>query len=70
MDIPPPIPSSGAQGGITPLHSACYIGYIYIGSLEVVKTLVASGADVKAKTNVSETIAGFRLTVVRLEVGG
>ena len=55
-DVPPPPhpplplpPPSGTQYGITPLIWASLKGH-----LEVVKTLVASGADVNAKTNVSD----------------
>ena len=38
---------SSTQNGRTSLHLACHYGH-----LEVVKMLMASGSDVKAKTNV------------------
>ena len=47
--LTPPLPPSGTQDGSTPLLLASSGGH-----LEVVKALVASKADVKAKDSVSD----------------
>jgi hypothetical protein len=42
------------QDGWSPLHSACYKGHV-----DVVKALIASGADVQATANVSRAERGW-----------
>ena len=44
--------AAGRQGGSTPLHEA-----VYGGEVEVVKALIAKGADVNAKDKVCEELA-------------
>ena len=44
--------AAGRQGGSTPLHEA-----VYAGEVEVVKALIAKGADVNVKDKVCEELA-------------